>query len=112
MNEDGEVFIEKSDNWNIYQGKGYFLAITKFGSKTMHAYVFGSDSRRVECVVRITDSKNNNYIATVAKGELIENWFYHKDGEIIERKNNLKEYLPVIHTLPDKIKEGISPLIL
>ncbi len=112
MNEEGEVFLEKCNKWDIYQGKNYLLSITRFGKKTVQVYVFGNDARRVECVVRITDSRNNNYIATVANGELIENSFSYENGDIVEKANDLKEYLPVIHTLPAKIKEGLSPLLL
>ena len=75
MNEPGEVFIKKHKNWDIYSTDDYVLAVSVFGNKRVQVYVFQNHEKRVECMVRINDSKNNNYTATVANGELIENYF-------------------------------------
>ena len=112
MDEEGEVFLKKHKSWNIYLGKGYVLAVSIFGSKRVQVYVFDNDSRRVENVVRINDSKGNNYVATISNGQLIENMFLYENEKITEKENSLKEYLPVIHTLPKNIKDAISELIL
>lgn len=112
MNEDGETFLKRHNNWDIYTGKGYILSVSIFGNKTVQVYVFDNKPRRVECVVRINDTKGNNYTATVSHGMLIENYFLYDKNQIIEKKNNLKEYLAVIHTLPKNIKESLSELVL
>lgn len=112
MNEEGESFLKRHKQWDIYDGKGYLLAVTHFGNKTIQVYVFDNEARHVECVVRINDSKGNNYVATVINGALIENYFLYQNEKIIEINNNLKEYLPVIHTLPKNIIEALSPLVL
>lgn len=112
MNEDGEIYLKRHNQWDIYQGRNYLLSVTNFGNKTIQVYVFENEPRRVECLVRINDSIGNNYTATVANGQLIENYFLYDNEKIVEKKNNLKEYMPVIHTLPKNVKDALSELVL
>jgi hypothetical protein len=108
----GEVKFGKQGHWNIFYAEKGVIAIAYAGEKTLLVYL-NEKENGIQSSVQIVDSKNNGYFTRVENDKLVE--IYLKDDKQLKSpatKNNLKEYMPILYTLPKNIKDAINPLLL
>ena len=79
--------------------KDSIIATTIFNDKTIIVYYNHKDTD-IKCSVQISNSKLT-YHAFIKGGKLVKN--------IVEA--NMEEYLPVLYTLPENLRELISELL-
>lgn len=100
-----EIGFGVKEHWKMISMGKTLLAIATVGDKTILVSFFETEGI-INSKVQITDKNKKTYYAFIENGELVEQYFYEdKDGKRITKKNDLDEYLPVVFTLPEKLKD-------
>jgi hypothetical protein len=86
------------------------MAVAKIGDKTMIVYYTDKDEG-VKCSVQIHDKNSRVYYVHVKDGKVVERCVDNANSQKEIDAFDLKVYVPVFYTLPEKLKDAIACLL-
>jgi len=96
-------------NWTLFFIKDSIMAYTNIGDKTMIVF-YNEKDKGIKCSVQIHDKNSRVYYTHIENGKLVERSFECSKEKNELTTKDLKEYVAVIYTLPEKLKASVAPL--